>query len=123
MREKYEQLAEHLTDGQVWLTELLQSESLSQASLRTPIHARKVATLSAIYFPLLLEDAHNYLNACANLHSVILENHQFVAGITAGAQAVHKNRHAVEHASDKFQQTRQALDEKIIKYAHQYTNA
>ena len=122
-REKYEQLADYISDGQVWLSDLLQSESLSQASLRTPIHARKAATLAAIYFPLLLEDAYNYLNTCSNLQPVILENHQFVAGVTAGAQAIHKNRQAVEIASDTFQRARQSLDEKIIKYADRYTHA
>jgi hypothetical protein len=123
LRSKYEELANHVTDGQLWLVELLESESFSKASLNTPIHARKAATLAAIYFPLLLEDVHNYLNASAMLQSVILENHQFVSGVNAGAQAVQKNRKAVENASDKFQQARQALDEKIIKHASEYATA
>ncbi|TXH74949.1 hypothetical protein [Thiobacillus sp.] len=123
LRSKYEELANHVTDGQLWLVELIESESLPQASLKTPIHALKAVTLAAIYFPLLLEDAQNYLNASALFQTVILENHQFIGGLNAGAQAVNKNRQAFENASDRFNNARHILNAKIIKHASQYTKA
>jgi len=123
LREKYEQLADHVTESHLWVTGVLQAQSLSQATSNTPIHARKAATLAAIYFPLLLEDAQNYLNACAMFHVVILENHEFVSGVTAGAQAAHRNKQAFEAASEKVHYARQMLDDKIIEYANKYTRA
>jgi hypothetical protein len=123
LREKYEELANYVTESHLWSTELLQATSLPQVSSSTPIQARKAATLANIYFPLLREPAWEYLNSCALLHVVIIENFKFVPGVTAGAQAAHHDRQAFDQAGDRMHRARQQLDDAITQYANKYTRA
>lgn len=123
LREKYEELANHVTESHLWATEILHASSFSQVSSHTPVHARKAATLANIYFPLLRESSWNYLNASVILQLVVIDNHEFVPGATAGAQAVHKNKAAFNEAGDRMHKARQELDDKIVEYADKYTKA
>ena len=123
LREKYEELANLITHSQEWVTFQLGAQSLAELNSRPPQEARKATVLSHIYFPLLQDACQNYVNASAAFQSMLIENHQFAPGQTAGAQAVRQNENAFMQAINNVQQCRDELDKQIIKYAKQYTKA
>ena len=123
LREKYEELANLVTNSQEWFTSQLGAASLKELKSRPPLEARRAMVLSHIYFPLLQSACQAYVNASALFQVTLINNHEFVEGVDAGTQAAHKNRAAFEKAADNLQKKRQELDELIIKYACKYTKA
>ena len=123
LRNKYEELAGLVTDSQEWVCGLSTSSSLKDLRNKPPINARKALILSYIYFPLLRKGSENYITECVNFQNVLIDNHEFKDGVDCGTQAVHKNENAVTKSSSNLRESRQDLDDLIIKYASKYAKA
>jgi len=123
LREKYEELANLITNSQEWFTAQLGAMSLSELKSQPPLQARKAMVIAHIYFPLLQEACQIYVNACARFQLTLIDNHEFVEGKDAGTQAAHKNSTALEKSATYLHSCRQELDELIILHANKYTKA
>lgn len=123
LRNKYEELAGLVTDSQEWVGGLLTCSSLKELRNKPPINARKALILSYIYFQLLREGCEKYITECINFQNVLINNHEFKAGIDCGTQADHNNEPAVLKSSSKLREFRQDLDDLIIKYSSKYAKA
>jgi len=123
LRNKYEELAGFIIDSQEWTGSLLTSNSLKELRNKPPINARKALMLSYIYFPLLRNGCENYIAECINFQNVLIDNHEFKEGIGCGIQAVHKNEVAVSNSSSKLRESRQDIDDLIIKHSKKYAKA
>ena len=67
LRERYEQLADHISESTAWPSTLLACKSIEELTVVPhPTHARKALTLSSIYFPALQDVCQNYVNACVS---------------------------------------------------------
>ena len=123
LRTKYEELASLITSSQEWVGDLLASESLADLRSKQPVSARKALILSYIYFPKLRKGCEDYITACLKFQNVLIDNHEFKEGIDCGTQAAHKNEDAVSKSSSELRETRQDLDELIIKHSNEYAKA
>ena len=122
LREKYEEMANLVTNSQEWFTEQLNAMRLSELKA-PPAEARKAMVLSHIYFPLLQDACQDYVNACAHFQVTLINNHEFIEGKDAGTQAAHRNPAALEKSAKHLHACRQRVDEEIIKHAKRYTKA
>ena len=123
LREKYEELANLVTNSQNWFTAQLGAMSLRELKSQPPLEARKAMVISHIYFPLLQEACQTYVNACASFQLTLIDNYEFAEGKDAGTQAAHRNSVALEKSAASLHKCRQELDELIILYAEKYTKA
>lgn len=123
LRDKYEELVDFVTSSQMWASEVSTAMTLKEIHNTPPIYSRKAVNLSYIYFPLLRRYCEKYLTACVKFQITLIDNHEHLENIDCGTQAVHKNQIAVEQASTRLRETRQDLDEQIVKYAKKYAKA
>ncbi|NKI17416.1 hypothetical protein HCU74_08300 [Spongiibacter sp. KMU-166] len=125
LRERYEQLADHITDSQEWPNTLLTCASHDELSrVPHPMHARKALTLSSIYFPELQGACQRYLNSCVSFRIFLIDNYRPCAGShEVGNNIAAHNPTGLDEAAKKALLARQAIDEKIIKLASKYARA
>ena len=124
LREKYECLANHVTESMLWLSHIQGIQTLEQLTAHSvPTDARKSLSLASLYFPLLREDCISYLNSLVNFHVVLISSYRHIPGVSAGAQAVAHNKDEFLSALSRVQKSRQILDESIIEYARKYAKA
>jgi len=124
LREKYEDLSNHVTESMLWVSHVQGVQTLEQLNAHNvPTHARKALSLSSLYFPLLRGDCISYLNSLVNFHVVLISSYRHIPGVSAATQAVAHNKDEFLSSLAKVQKSRQILDESIIKYASKYAKA
>lgn len=124
LRQKYEDLANHVTDSMEWVNQLggaLTLEGLSSDSV--PIRARRALALASLYFPELRKYCIDYLNALVDYHVVLVDSYKTIPSVNAAGQAVAHNKKEYLAAMSTIQKTRQILDEAVIRHAPIYAKA
>lgn len=125
LRERYEQLADHISESQSWPDTLIKCSSLSELShAPLPIHARKALTISSIYFPALQMTCQNYVNSCANLKIFLINTYRpGPSGGEVGSIVAYLDADGFEKAINQNVRARQAVDDLVIKLASKYAKA
>lgn len=124
LRTKYEELANHLNDALVWSNILLSTKTIDELHAHSqPMSARRIYVLALLYFPLLKQQAIDYLQASVEFQSAVSDAFSPGIGASAGAQAVKSNREALMNASREMNMARQSLDNKIEEHASTYISA
>lgn len=123
LREKYEQLASLVSDSHEWIGQQMKSKTLADLQGSFPEQAKKAMVLAHIYFPKLHSPCESYVNACAVFQAALVDNHEFNAEINVGTQAVRKNPEHLRQVMSHIRDSRQRLDEAIVKYASKYAKA
>jgi hypothetical protein len=123
-RTKYEELANHLNDALAWTNNLLSVKTTDELQAHSqPMSTRRIYALVLLYFPLLKQEAIDYVQASIQFQGAVSEMFSPRIGASAGAQAVKNNEAAIMKASRELNMARQALDNKIEKHASTYISA
>lgn len=124
LRTKYEELVNHLNDALAWANNLLGVKTIDEFHAHSqPMSARRLYALVLLYFPLLKQEAIDYIQASLEFQSAVSEAFSPRIGASAGAQAVRNNEAALMKASNDLNKARQVLDNKIEKHASTYISA
>jgi len=124
LRSKYEELANHLNESLAWSNNLLCVKTTDELQAHSqPMDARRIYALVLLYFPLLKQEAIDYIQASLQFQGVVSEVFSPRIGVSAGAQAVKNNEAALIKASNNLNKARQALDNKIEKHSSTYIHA
>lgn len=125
LRERYEQLAEHISASVAWPEALSHCTSLAELSRSPqPTRARKALTIAAIYFPALQDACQDYINSCANLKIFFIDNYR--PGLDGGEVATvvaHRNPNGFQKAMHQWTTARQKVDDTIVALAPIYAQA
>ena len=124
LREKYEELFNHLNESLSYSRIVMSSKTIEEVTANSqPISARKVYGLTLLYFPKLTGHAIEYLEASIQFHNTICDGFKYVENFSAGAQALVHNEKATLAASEAQNIARHALDMEIKRYADEYVRA
>lgn len=122
-REKLEELSLHIVDSLSWIegaTGAKSFEELSSFSLCPS--AQKATNLAWLYFPELRKPTSDYSNCIACMHTTLVEVFEPLRDSTAGADVARNNPH-FEHNVNELRKSRQAVLDKILEIAPNYTKA
>lgn len=124
VRERYEQLANHVTNSMSWPVRAQNVKTLDELnSLTVPTDARQALTISSLYFSQLRQPCIDYLNSMVVFQQLLFDGFKYIPNVSAGAQAVMAHRAEFERAMGDIQLTRQILDNEIIRLATKFTKA
>lgn len=124
LRTKYEELASHLNEALVWSNNLLSTKTIDELHAHSqPMSARQIYILALLYFPLLKQQAIDYLQASIQFQGAVSDAFSPGIAASAGAQAVKNNQGALMKASREMNMARQTLDNKIEEHASTYISA
>lgn len=115
LRTKYEEFANHVTDSFVELRDTLTAHRFLASNMQ-PLAARRAYALSLLYFPLLRDAAHDYLQSLTNLYMAQIENFQ-------ANQTESQSDPETSAAYAQVRAARVNLDDAIRRHAHNYVAA
>lgn len=124
LREKYEDLLNHLNESISFSTTIMSSKTIEELTFNSqPISARRIYGLTLLYFPRLTNHSAEYLESSIMFQHAISDGFKYIENTSAGAQALVHNKSATLAANEAQNRARHALDMEIKKCATEYVNA
>jgi hypothetical protein len=121
LADRYEQLADRLSSTLLWFQKAGESRSFEElSSLSISLDARKLVSLTLLYFEEIEDTAINYSNCLVSYHHLLVDSYDRASLKTAAAQAIEKNEKAYFECADKLFELRNDMDDLIKKHSKKY---
>lgn len=122
LREKYEEMGHLLSDSFQPIQDLLSATTTDYILKNAQnIPARRMYTLTLLYFPLLKQEASSYLDSFVSFQNELAINFKPNSSDTVGVQGAFSPK--VNEANQKLLQSKMALESAIEKHANTYAAA